>query len=103
MKIVFKQTGGFAGLQKVVELDCDEIPDQEAAHIKTLISRASFFDIEQPSVNAMPDQENYTLSVESNDGSRTMHLSKSNVPDTLQPLVGFLVKRAKFQKRMRKN
>jgi len=50
-------------------------------------------------MNAVPDQENYTLSVKSNDGSRTMHLSKSNVPDMLQPLVSFLVKRAKFQKR----
>ena len=99
MKIKFRQTGGFAGLQKVVELDCDDIPDKEAVHIKTLISRAAFFDIEQPAVNAMPDQENYILSVESNDGSRTMHLSKSDVPDTLQPLVSFLAKRAKFQKR----
>jgi len=99
MKIVFKQTGGFAGLQKVVELDCDKIPDKEALQIKTLISRTAFFDIEQPAMNAVPDQENYTLSVESNDGSRTMHLSKSDVPDTLQPLVSFLAKRAKFQKR----
>ena len=99
MKIKFRQTGGFAGLQKVVELDCDKIPDKEALQIKTLISRTAFFDIEQPVVNAVPDQENYTLSVESNDGSRTMHLSKSNVPDTLQPLVSFLVKRARFQKR----
>jgi hypothetical protein len=99
MNIKFRQTGGFAGLTKAIEIDTTKIPPNEAEVLKLMLDRASFFEMSVPSPGAMPDREQYTLSVESEGRSRQLQLGASNLPAQLRELVDYLSKQAQYEKR----
>ncbi|HIK32112.1 MAG TPA: hypothetical protein IGS17_07595 [Oscillatoriales cyanobacterium M59_W2019_021] len=99
MKIKFRQTGGFAGLTKAAEFDTEQMPSGAAEALKLMVDRASFFEVSSPNLRAMPDREQYTLSIESEGQSRQMTLGASNIPAQLKELVDYLAKQAQYEKR----
>lgn len=99
MKIKFQQSGGFAGLVKSVEVDCNGLSDEEFGVLKSLVEQAKFFDLPEPDSQTMPDMEQYSISVEAEGRTREMHLSRSTVPKELKPLIKHMAKKAKYEKR----
>ncbi len=99
MKITFRQTGGFAGLAKSIEIDCDEIPADEAKLLQSLLDQSGFFDLPEPVQRVMPDEEQYFVEVEAVGRSRRITMNRSSVPDSLKPLIKYVAKRAKYEKR----
>ncbi|MGB7443178.1 MAG: protealysin inhibitor emfourin [Coleofasciculaceae cyanobacterium] len=99
MKIKLRQTGGFAGLAKSIEIDTEKISPDEAKMLKSLVNQSSFFELPQPMMAAMADQEQYSIKVESKDQSRELHLSKASTPEQLKPLIDCIAKQAKYEKR----
>ncbi|MGB3238068.1 MAG: protealysin inhibitor emfourin [Geitlerinemataceae cyanobacterium] len=99
MKIKFRQTGGFAGLTKAIEIDTAQMPPNEAEVLKLMVDRAAFFEVSSPNSRAMPDREQYTISIESEERSRQLYLGASNIPAQLQELVNYLAKQAQYEKR----
>jgi hypothetical protein len=99
VKIKFRQTGGFAGLAKSIEIDCAEIPADEAKFLQSLLDQSGFFDLPEPVQRVMPDEEQYSVTVEAVGRSREMHMNRSSVPDNLKPLIRHIAKRAKYEKR----
>ncbi|MGQ4646380.1 protealysin inhibitor emfourin [Lyngbya aestuarii] len=99
MKIKFRQTGGFAGLAKSIEIDTEQIATDEADRLKSLVNQSSFFDVPQPISQTMPDQELYSITVESQGRSHQLHLSRSSVPGQLKALVDCVAQLAKYEKR----
>jgi hypothetical protein len=100
MKIIYRETGGFAGLTKSVEIDLDSLPSEEAAALRSMVEKAKFFTIVQPAEEPMPDAIQRFITVEEPSRSRTIHLSRE-VPVALEPLVKELARRAKYEKRER--
>jgi hypothetical protein len=99
MKIVFRQSGGFPGLTRSIEIDLDEITVQEAESLKSLVDQSRFFKFPEPVHRVMPDEEQVFISIEMTGCSRSIFLGKSELPDDLKPLVKYLSKRAKYEKR----
>jgi hypothetical protein len=99
MKIKFRQTGGFAGLAKFIEIDCDKIPADEATFLHSLLDQSGFFDLSEPVQRGIPDEEQYSVEVEAGGHLRKMHMDRSSVPDNLKPLIRYMVKCAKYEKR----
>ena len=99
MKIKFRQTGGFAGLAKSIEIDCDKISADEAEFLQSLVDQSRFFNISEPVQHVMPDEEQYSITIEAMGHSRNIHMNKSGVPNDLRPLIRYLSKRAKYEKR----
>ena len=99
MKIVFRQSGGFPGLTRSIEIDLDEIIVQEAESLKSLVDQSRFFNLPEPVHRVMPDEEQVFISIEMTGCSRSIFLGKSELPDDLKPLVKYLSKRAKYEKR----
>lgn len=99
MKIKFRQTGGFAGLAKSIEIDCDKIPADEAKFLRSLLDQSGFFDLPEPVQRGMPDEEQYSVEVEAVGRLRKIYMNRSSVPDNLKPLIGYMVKCAKYEKR----
>lgn len=99
MKIRFRQTGGFAGLVKSIEIDSDEISTEESEFLQSLVDQSKFFNLSGSVQHVMPDEEQYSITVETMARSRSIRTSKSAAPDDLRPLIGYLVKRAKYEKR----
>jgi hypothetical protein len=99
MKIKFRQTGGFAGLTKAVEIDTEQIPPNAAEVLKLMVDRASFFEVSAPPPQALPDREQYTLSIESQGRSHQLQLGASNLPAQLKELIDYLAKQAQYEQR----
>lgn len=100
MKIMFRQTGGFAGLKKSFDVDCDKIPVDEAKFLQSLVDQSGFFDQPEPDRRkVLPDEEQYVIRVEAAGRWRRLPMSRSSVPDNLKPLIEYIAKRAKYEKR----
>jgi hypothetical protein len=99
MKIKFRQSGGFAGLIKSVEINRDDLSEEESDILNSLVEQSKFFEIPEPTPYAAPDIEQYFISVELEGKTREMHVSRANVPKTLKPLIKHIAKMAKYEKR----
>ena len=99
MKIEFRQSGGFAGLTRSIEIDLDEITVQEAESLKSLVDRSKFFNLPEPVQRVIPDEEQIFISIEMKGHSRSIFMGKSELPDDLKQLVKYLSKRAKYEKK----
>ena len=99
MKIEFRQSGGFTGLTKFLKIDSDKITAQEEKSLKSLIDQSEFFTLKEPAHRAIPDDEQIFIAIESKGHSRNIFLGKSELPDDLKPLVKYLTKLAKYEKR----
>lgn len=99
MKITFRQTGGFAGLTKSVQLDTDQLPAEDAQRLQALVEQTQFWQRPEPAQRPQPDQEQYAIGVEAKGRSRQMHLGRASMPPDLKPLVDYLAKQATYEKR----
>jgi len=99
MKIKFRQTGGFAGLTKSAEINRENLSKEESDMLNSLVEQSKFFEIPEPTPDAAPDIEQYSISIESEGKTREMHLGRSNVPETLKPLIKHIAQKAKYEKR----
>jgi len=100
MKIKYIQTGGFAGLTKIAEIDTDKLSANEAEVYKKFIKESDFFNI--PSIDdsrSLPDVENIIIKVEDEGKSHSVRFNILNIPNKLKPLVDNLQKLAKIKKR----
>lgn len=99
MRVSFRQTGGFAGLAKAVEIDTETLDPGERERVESLVERSGVFDLPEPPGIGSPDRESYAIRVESGARSRTLHVSAGALPEELKPLVRFLQGRATYEKR----
>ncbi len=99
MKIKFRQTGGFAGLTKSANLEAEQLSENEAGMLRTWIEQANFWSMPNPSGRSLPDQEQYSITIEASGQSRTVRMGRSAVPTELKPLVDFLLAKATYDKR----
>lgn len=99
MKILFRQTGGFAGLVKSLRLDFDELSADDRDLVRSLLDASHFFEIPEPAARALPDEEQYSITVDEQERSRTIVVNKSAAPEDLRSLIRYLAKRAAYEKR----
>ena len=101
MKIQFRQTGGFAGLTKSGNFDSDSMPEEEAQELAGLVEQADPSKPFQESGSAFQgaDREQYSIVIEASGKKHALHLTQGSIPDRLRPLVTFLRKRSKYEKR----
>jgi hypothetical protein len=92
--IVFKRTGGFAGLSTRMEIDSTDLEPAEAMELKQLIEGSGFFEAFTPgySIIQMPDQFQYHITIEHLGNRRTLELNDGAVPDLIRPLIHYLVR-----------
>jgi hypothetical protein len=103
MRIRFKRSGGFAGLQgpgQTVDLDSRQLPAEKARQLKELIARARFFDqpAEAPGKSPAPDGFQYDVSVEDEGRNHAVRLSDGALSPEVAPLVQWLVREARERK-----
>lgn len=76
-------------------MDLKSLPADEAAELQSLIERSGIF---QKSAERTPhgrDLHVYEITVESAEGVRRLELDEGSVPQSLEPLLNYLVHRAK--------
>jgi hypothetical protein len=92
MRILFERTGGFAGMKLRRMLDSSELPPPEAKVLERLLRRSRFFDLPQEleSSSSGADRFHYRVTVETEQGSRTVEAGEAAVPASMRPLLQWL-------------
>jgi hypothetical protein len=87
-KINFKRTGGITGREINTEIDLNELPAGEMQQIMQLITETNFFNIPQNLIpQAVPDEHEYTITVDAGNTHHTIQTSDSTAPESLRPLL----------------
>lgn len=95
-KINFKRTGGVLGREIDTDIDLNEIPDDESQELMRLITETNFFKIPQNLIaQSIPDEYEYTVTVEAGNTHHTIQTSDSSAPESLRPLLEKLSKLAR--------
>lgn len=96
MRIFFKRSGGFTGMQISTTIDTQELPPQESEQLYRFVEEASFFELPpSPSNPGGADQFSYSLTVVEGARQHTVEISDANAPDELRPLLRKLTQLAR--------
>ena len=94
--ISFERSGGFAGMTSKVEVDSKDLSENEKKEVLTMIEKSGFFAFQPDSTSrSIPDQFQYTITIEQGGQKRTLELGESSVPDSLRPLIDYLSRKAR--------
>lgn len=87
-RINYRRTGGFIGREVQSDIDLDEMPVEEAQELERLLYETNFFKIPQNLIgHAIPDEYEYTVTVEAGNTHHTIHTSDTTAPEALRPLL----------------
>lgn len=99
MKVIFRQTGGYAGPvgAKACELDTQALPAADAELLRSLVERSEIAKIKAKERPAPPkgaaDFLNYTITVETDKEVQKISFDEMNVPESIMPLLEYLIDR----------
>ena len=101
MRILFERSGGFANIRFAGDFNLEELPDDQAKLLRELLEQAGFPTLpEQLSGHSpVPDQFNYSITVETGAWRHTVITGDNSAPDTLRPLLQKLTELARSQKK----
>lgn len=87
-KINFKRTGGILGREINKDIELNELPADESQELMQLITETNFFKIPQNLIgHAVPDEYEYTITVEAGNTHHTIQTSDTTAPESLRPLL----------------
>jgi len=94
MRILFERSGGFAGRKLHASLDVQSLSAEDARQLQELLERSRFFELpsklETPRAGA--DRFTYRVTVETEDGARTIEAGEGAVPAPMRPLIDWLTR-----------
>ena len=88
-KIYFKRAGGVLGREVEEEMDLNQLPADEAQQLMQLLTETNFFQTPQNLIasSVVPDEYEYTITVEAGNTRHTVQTSDSTAPESLRPLL----------------
>ena len=87
-RINFRRTGGMIGREIESVIDLDEMPANESQELERLLHETNFFEIPQNLIEpAIPDEYEYTVTVQAGNTHHTIHTSDTSAPESLRPLL----------------
>ncbi len=97
MRISFARSGGFAGIILTTSVDTATLPAEEANQLHQLVEAADFFNLPATITSPAPqyDRFQYKLTVEENGKEHTVMVNEPAVPETLKPLIQWLIDAAR--------
>ncbi len=97
MRIKMERTGGFAGIRVERDIDSDKLAPADAAQLERLLRKSHFFELpaELRNPGPGPDRFHYRLTVESEQGARTIEAPESAVSGSLRDLLHWIETRPK--------
>ncbi|NTV46827.1 MAG: hypothetical protein HGB11_10000 [Chlorobiales bacterium] len=97
MKIRFRQTGGFAGLNFGCDLDTASMPASEAKKLLDLVKKSQLSERSHAGSKKGRDLGNYEITVTDDPHKVTTTFDDMSVPKQAQALLDFLRERARPQ------
>lgn len=98
--IWFERSGGFTGISTSVEIDSNLLSFEDSKELKQLIDQSDFFEwnTSDTLLVEMPDQFQYTITIEHEGEKRTVEFGDVSMPETMRPLINYLSQKARSKK-----
>jgi hypothetical protein len=97
MKIIFRQSGGYAGLRLGYEVDTSSLPAEEAAKLESLVRQSGILQAGS-TTNTTPtarDLLQYQITLESQGTNIQISFDDLSIPPGIEPLLDYLQERAR--------
>ncbi len=100
MRIIFERSGGFANIRFSGDFDLDKLPADQAELLQKLLDQAKFKALPDRLMGKapVPDQFNYSITVETEKWTHTVTTGDRSAPETLRPLLQKLTELARSQR-----
>jgi len=95
LKIVFRESGGFAPVFRGCELDTDALPAREAAQVQALVEASGLVTLGDRRVESARDVRLYAFRFETETGAHEVTLDQLSVPPSARPLLDLLRARSR--------
>ena len=95
LRVSFEQSGGFAGLLKGCVLDADELPADESAELRRLVTESGLESSGEAVSRGMRDRRQLAITIDRAGESVRFVCDDGCTPEEARPLVAFLAARAK--------
>jgi hypothetical protein len=93
VRIDYRRSGGFAGINMIASVDVTDLPAEEARVVNTLFSDPCA-ERSTPSVGGAPDQFSYELTITNGEQTSTRQWGEAQVPEAVRSLLATLAERA---------
>ncbi len=90
MKVSFRQSGGFAGLIRGVDLDTTQMDEDAAQELEALVSASGFVGHKKARTHAARDLVQYEIKIEQDEHVSKCSFDDKTVPPDAQPLIKYL-------------
>ena len=97
MKIMFLQSGGFAGMLKGCTIDDADLAPDERRELESLVAASGLSESFEQFSSAGRDLRQYEIVIEQDARVRRIVCDDHSVPEATRPLVAFLAARARPQ------
>lgn len=94
LRITYRRSGGFAGIDLAADTAAHELPDDDAALATQLLANRQAPADADGAQSGSPDQFTYKLHLDDGARQETYHWSEAKVPDAVRPLLKTLNGRA---------
>jgi hypothetical protein len=94
MKISYRESGGFTGLSRGVEIDTATLPAADARRVEALVARAGLKGQARTGPAEARDVAGYQITIESEAGRVAVSFDDMSVPAEADDLLAFLQERA---------
>lgn len=96
MKVYFERTGGFAGMKTSVALDTEKMVPSESEKLHGLCNNIDFLKLPQKTEtkSGAADTFHYKITIESDNGKRTIETSEMSMTPEFEDFVNFLSEKA---------
>ncbi|MBW4692767.1 MAG: hypothetical protein KME27_13495 [Lyngbya sp. HA4199-MV5] len=96
MQITLERSGGYTGIPITITVDTATLAPDNVNQLRRLVDAADFFHVPAPpSTPAQPDRFEYEITVQEGDRKHTIAFEEAAIPESLKPLVHWLVETAR--------
>ena len=95
MKIRFRQSGGYAGLQMGCDLDTKSLSSDRATQLESLVNTSGILQANSGRSENAADLISYEIAIETNQGTHQVTFDDLTLPENILPLLEYLQSQAK--------
>jgi hypothetical protein len=90
MKIIFRQSGGYAGLKMGCEIDTDLLSAEEDKELKLLVDQSEILEDQSKKSPNVADAFNYLIIIKTGERIYQVSFDEQNLSEEVIPLLDFL-------------
>ncbi|MBB5153505.1 protealysin inhibitor emfourin [Saccharopolyspora phatthalungensis] len=94
LRVTIVRGGGLAGLVITTAVDTSALTEQDATTLRDLVRAADLENVPSSTSPAMPDEQAFEITVETEESSRTVVLNERDLSGAVRSLVAWVTKRS---------